>query len=487
MKKLTKIVATISDRRCEVDFLSDLYKAGMNVVRINTAHQIPETAIKIVENVRQVSDKIGILVDTKGPEIRTGKLEGAIPVKTGDKIKVRHDGSDVETNKEILQVNYKDFHKDVPVGSVVLIDDGYLELSVDSKDGDSLLCTIKNDGELKPNKSVNVPDVSIKLPSLTEKDKKFIEWSAQNDIDFIAHSFVRNAQDCIDVQKILDQYNSPAKIIAKIENREGVDNIDEILDHAYGVMVARGDLGIEIPGEEVPLVQKELIRKCIERSAPVITATQMLESMIKNPRATRAEISDVANAIMDETDAIMLSGETAYGDYPVEAVKTMTRIAEYVESKETSVSEIALGRKLPQGKTLSKKVLNFYSAKAAVRSSIDLPVKAIVVPTRTGGTAKNVASFRNSIPTYAACYEHSSIRKLALSFGVRPYGIDLENRTEVIKKSLEAAKEDGAIKDEDLVTIILSTPNSPDGETNLMEINTVKALLETHTGVCVIG
>ena len=289
MLKHTKIVATVSDKRCDVEFIDALYKAGMNVVRLNTAHLAEEGLAKIVNNVRAVSDRIGILVDTKGPEVRTTVAEEPIPFKTGDIVKIVGEPDEVTTHERIC-VSYRNFVSDLSVGDDVLIDDGDLEFRVKEKQADCLICEAQNDATLGSRKSVNVPGVRINLPSLTEKDRKNIIWAINNDLDFIAHSFVRNKQDVLDIQRILDEYNSPIKIIAKIENQEGVDNIDEILEAAYGIMIARGDLGIEIPAERIPGIQRVLIRKCVEVKKPVIVATQMLHSMINNPRPTRASI-----------------------------------------------------------------------------------------------------------------------------------------------------------------------------------------------------
>lgn len=474
MSKRTKIVATVSDLRCDVEFLTGLYNRGVNVVRLNTAHQTPEATIGVISNIRKVSDKIAILVDTKGPEIRTGPIQEAdIPVKRGDEFLIRYDGEGVANTREVVQVNYADFVNDVPVGTTILVDDGYLELTVLSKSDDGLLVRVENDGEIKKKKSVNVPGVSIKLPSITAKDKAFIEMSIEQGVDFIAHSFVRHKADVLAVQEILDAKGADEiKIIAKIENREGVENLDEILDVAYGVMVARGDLGIEIPGEEVPLVQKEMIETCIQRSKPVITATQMLESMIKNPRATRAETSDVANAILDGTDAVMLSGETAYGDYPFEAVETMTRIAEHVEARMIDHPDRRV--------RIQAEDIQAYVSKAAAKSVSELNVQAIVIPTRTGGTVRQVSAHRPAAPIYAACYEPQALRQLALSYGVDAYIIENNNRLEVAKDSLEALKGD-TLQGEDVIAFIMTTPGSPDGETNQLEINSVDAIIEVRS------
>ncbi|WP_323816165.1 pyruvate kinase [Cellvibrio sp. NN19] len=468
MTKKTKIVATVSDLKGDVEFISQLHKRGVNVIRLNTAHQTPEDTAKVIENVRAVSEKLAVLVDTKGPEMRTNlKIEEDLTIKTGDKVTFRADGLDVPTTREAVQVNYLGFVKDVPVGAHILIDDGLLELVVDSKDEGALYTTALNNGKIKKKKSVNVPGVAIKLPSVTERDKTFIEMAIDAGVDFIAHSFVRNKQDVLDVQTILDAKNSPIKIIAKIENREGVENLDEILEVVYGVMVARGDLGIEIPGEEVPLVQKDIIQRCIKARVPVITATQMLESMIQNPRPTRAEISDVANAVLDGTDALMLSGESAYGDYPFEAVETMARIASHVEEK------TAKGINFDS----ATDNLQEYICKQVAKSARDLKVDAIIVPTSTGSTVRQIASHRPAAPIYAACYKPGALRLLSLSYGVHAYLVDAPERASIIKTSITPLLENKTLTNESLVVIAKSAPGAPKGETNRMEINTVGAFL----------
>ena len=340
MLKQTKIVASISDLRCDVDFIRSLFESGMNVVRMNTAHGTPEGMDKLISNVREVSNRIAILIDTKGPEVRTTKIQDAdqIDYHIGDTVRIIGN-PDVLTTREQISVSYPKFVSDLSNGAYILIDDllwriddGELELQVIEKNTDHLVCEVQNEASLGSRKSVNVPGVRINLPSLTQKDKDNIKYAIERDLDFIAHSFVRNKQDILDIREILDAYGSDIKVIAKIENQEGVDNIDEILTVADGVMVARGDLGIEVPQEKIPGIQRMLIKKCVLAKKPVIVATQMLHTMIKNPRPTRAEVNDVANAIYDGTSAIMLSGETASGLYPIEAVKTMSRIALRTES-----------------------------------------------------------------------------------------------------------------------------------------------------------
>lgn len=407
--KRTKIVATISDKHCEAAFIKELYDAGMNVIRINSAHLDLEGALKIIKNTREVSDKIAILLDTKGPEIRTTICDNPIVLKKGSTINIIGDPAQKSSQKAIY-VSYESFSSDIPLDSLILMDDGEIELRVLRKQGNALECTIENDAILGSRKSVNIPSVKILLPSLTEKDKTFIKMAVENKVDFIAHSFVRSKQDVIDVQEVLNSLNSTIKIIAKIENQEGVDNIDDILENVYGIMVARGDLGIEIPYEKIPGIQKMIITKCIITRKPVIVATQMLHSMITNPRPTRAEVSDIANAIYSQTDAIMLSGETANGKYPVEAVKTMTKVALEVEKNKEKFMNI------PYLNVTGE--ISSYLAKVAVKTAFRIGARGIIADTVGGRTIRDMASYRGINLILAQCYSENTMRELALSYGV---------------------------------------------------------------------
>lgn len=409
--KRTKIVATISDKRCEIGFLRELYEAGMNVVRLNTAHQTLDEAMKVVRNVRAVSDQIALLIDTKGPEVRTCNIVVPVRVEKGEIIFMTGDRTLVA--EKLIHVSYEHFVRDVQIGDKILVDDGDVELIVRDKKENCLELEASNPGEIKDKKSINVPGVNMHLESLSDKDRKFIQFAMDNKLDFIAHSFVRNKQDVMEIQQILDEQHSNIKIIAKIENQEGVNHIDEILDHVYGVMVARGDLAIEIDAEKIPLIQRYIVNKCIESKKPVIIATQMLHTMIDHPRPTRAEVSDIANAVFSGTDAIMLSGETAYGDYPLEAVKVMSRVAEANES----ILPPDANRNLVRINNEITAAL----ARVAVRMTTMLPIKAIVVDTNSGRTARYLSAFRGGLPVYARCYDEHVMRELALSFGVRPY------------------------------------------------------------------
>lgn len=409
--KRTKIVATISDKNCEPGFIRELYEAGMNVIRINSAHLDIEGALRIIKNTREVSDKIAILLDTKGPEIRTTICDAPIPLKKGATINIIGDPGK-KSSPEAIYVSYESFSSDIPLGSLILMDDGELELRVSRKNGSALICTIENDGVLGSRKSVNIPSVKITLPSLTDKDRAFIKMAAENNVDFIAHSFVRTKQDVFDVQAVLNSYNSPIKIIAKIENQEGVENIDDILDNVYGIMVARGDLGIEIPYEQIPGIQKMIITKCIITRKPVIVATQMLHSMITNPRPTRAEVSDIASAVYSQTDAIMLSGETANGKYPVESVKTMTKVALEVEKNKEKFMNI------PYLNVTGE--VSAYLAKVAVKTAFRIGARGIIADTIGGRTIRDMASYRGINLIMAQCYSERTMRELALSYGVYP-------------------------------------------------------------------
>ena len=409
--KRTKIVATISDKRCEIGFLRELYEAGMNVVRLNTAHQTLDEAMKVVRNVRAVSDQIALLIDTKGPEVRTCDI--VVPVRVGKGEIIFMTGDRTLVAEKLIHVSYEHFVRDDQNGDKILVDDGDVELIVRDKKENCLELEASNPGEIKDKKSINVPGVNMHLESLSDKDRKFIQFAMDNKLDFIAHSFVRNKQDVMEIQQILDEQHSNIKIIAKIENQEGVNHIDEILDHVYGVMVARGDLAIEIDAEKIPLIQRYIVNKCIESKKPVIIATQMLHTMIDHPRPTRAEVSDIANAVFSGTDAIMLSGETAYGDYPLEAVKVMSRVAEANES----ILPPDANRNLVRINNEITAAL----ARVAVRMTTMLPIKAIVVDTNSGRTARYLSAFRGGLPVYARCYDEHVMRELALSFGVRPY------------------------------------------------------------------
>ncbi len=433
----------------DTEFIRSLYNAGATTFRLNTAHQTTSESEVIIDRIREVTDKAAILIDTKGPEVRTVDIDEPIEVTEGEEILVIPRGETSE--KKHFSVSYNRFCGDMKRGTEILIDDGELSLVIIDKKENQLKCIANNGGKIKNKKSVNVPRIPIPLPSLTEKDEEYIHFAAKKGIDFIAHSFVRNKDDILAVQKILDKYNSPIKIISKIENNEGIENLDEILEHCHGIMIARGDLGIELPAEEVPIAQKKMIRKCIKRRKVVITATQMLHSMINNPRPTRAEVSDVANAVMDGTDALMLSGETAYGDYPLEAVQTMAAIAGNIEDKmKPAFKNLKLVEIHP---------VRFQMIKSAVNTAKTLRTQAIIIQTDTGRSARLLSAFRGKIPVMALSPDPTVIRQLALSFGVDAYPLKTqETLDEMVSESVKVLLNEGVIRNTDMVVMVGSSP-----------------------------
>jgi len=494
MIKKTKIVATISDKNCEPEFLRKLHEAGMDVVRLNTAHQTHEDALKVIENTRKVSHKIAILIDTKGPEIRTSPMVTPINVKYGDIVHIKgvppqerpaegialpcrkssqemaiKKGAPGQSEDYLVYVSYPEFVRDVPVDSGILIDDGSISLTVTGKDGEHLVCRVDNDGMIDGKKSVNIPSVHVTLPALSEKDKGFIEFAADHDVDFIAHSFVRNQDDVLAVQEILDRKKSRAKIIAKIENSEGVENLNEILEHVYGIMIARGDLAVEIPAEKIPLIQKRIVRTCIEKRKPVIVATQMLHSMIKSPRPTRAEVSDVANACFDFVDALMLSGETANGDYPLESVQMMAKIAAEVESGRQTFLDVPY---MHQNKVVA------YLAKAAVKASMRLNTRAIIADSMSGDTIRAIAAYRGDNPVYAQIYDKRVVRELALSYGVQADYVSVEaNSSELLRKSISDLVKRKQFASDSLITVLAGHFGVKHGA-SYIEISSAGSLME---------
>ena len=468
MKK-TKIIATISNKSCSVDLLKQMYLAGMDAVRLNTAHQSLEDALPVIENVRAVSDRIAIIIDTKGPEIRTMAMKEPIAVKSGDIVHIKGISDGLHPG-EYVCVSYDRFAEDVSPDDRILIDDGDIELRVAEKIGDILRCIVKNDGYIHGRKSINVPSGNIRhLPALSEKDKDFIAFAADRKIDFIAHSFVRRKEDILAVQEILDQKKSPIKIIAKIENQDGLDNIDEILDHAYGAMIARGDLAIEVPAEKIPIIQKKLVKKCIERRKPVIIATQMLQSMVVSPRPTRAEVSDVANACLDRTDAVMLSGETANGKYPLEAVKMMAKIAKEVESSGSTFTDTVYE---------TQNTVTSYLSKAAVKASMRLYSKALIADTISGRTILSLAAYRGESPIYAQCYDKRVMRELSLSYGVQADYMERDLTSHLfLQTALSRLLEKKEFTENCLITVLAGNFGSDYGA-SYVEISTAKNLLK---------
>lgn len=466
--KRTKIVATISDKRCEPDFLKQLIEAGVNVVRLNTAHLDHESALYIIKNVRSVDDKVAILIDTKGPEVRTSRYGEEISTEEGELITVVGN-PEGKSGNHILYVSYPHLTRDIPVGTCVLIDDGDISLKVIEVLKDSLLCKVENGGIIKLRKSVNFPGIKLELPSITQKDKEFIDFAVEHEIDFIAHSFVQSANDIFEIRTQLDVKKSPIKIIAKIENQIGVDNIDEILNEADGIMVARGDLGIEIAAEKIPGIQHQLVRKCIRMKKPVIIATQMLHSMIQNPRPTRAEISDIAAAIYERADAIMLSGETAFGPYPVEAVNVMTRVANEVEQQ---LDHLPFSNVTPEEDSILATL-----AHSAVLACQSHDIKAIITDTLGGRTGRYLSAYRGNSPVFAMCFYPHIMRQLALSYGIEAYLIKRQNsRDGFMDEAIQMIAKKGYLSPDDLV-VVLGGSFGPANGASFIEIAQVKNLL----------
>tara|TARA_Y100000310_G_scaffold287358_1_gene312190 strand:- start:1522 stop:2952 length:1431 start_codon:yes stop_codon:yes gene_type:complete len=471
-EKQTKVVATISDRNCSVPLLKKLYKAGMDVVRLNTAHQDLKGTLKVVENVRKVADDIAILVDIKGPEIRTSETSGDLLFRKNAVVQIK--SGSLPTTDSTIYVSYSKFVKEVPNHSTIAIDDGELTLKVIKKSKTTLTCKVSHKGVVGSRKTVNVPNVILNLPTLSKKDKLFIAFAIRHKIDFLAQSFVRSKKDIQMVKNILKKRSSKIKIIAKIENNQGVQNIDEILEVAHGIMVARGDLGVELLPEVVPLIQKQIITKCIKSAKPVIIATQMLQSMINHPRPTRAEVSDVANAILDGTDAIMLSGETAKGIYPVEAVEVMSRVAHRVEASKPNFKYAAMKQ--------ASEDLRTRLGKAALAISADTNINAMVVPSNTGRTARYISSFRGKIRIYAPAFNESVMRQLQLSYGVHPTLIKKVVSTDtLLHKSMAPLVASKKLKGSDVVVIVVATPAKFQHASNFMEINTVRNCLKNRS------
>ena len=470
MKK-TKIVCTMGPNTNDKNIMLELAKNGMDVARFNFSHgdyAEHQSRLEILKEVRKELDRpVAALLDTKGPEIRTGVL------KDGKKVSLKEGQTFTLTTREIIgdetitHINYSGLNEDVAAGNKILIDDGLIELEVEKVEGTEIVCTVINGGELGEKKGVNVPNVKIKLPALTEKDKEDIRFGIKQGFDFIAASFVRTA-DCIrEIKSMLDSEGSAIKVIAKIENAEGIDNLDEIIAVADGIMVARGDMGVEIPMEEVPIIQKRIIKLTTAAGKNVITATQMLDSMMKHPRPTRAEATDVANAIYDGTDAIMLSGETANGDYPLEAVQTMVRIAERAEKDIDYVGRLQkTGARLPQEQDTTTSICH-----ATCTVATDLNAAAIIPVSMSGFTSGMVARFKPNCPIIACTTSRLVWRQMNLQWGVTPLLIAEENTAEdLFREAVKAAENAGLIKKGDKVVLTAGMPLGIPGRTNMLRV-----------------
>ena len=480
--KRTKIVCTIGPTSDSREVLGDLLTNGMNVARLNFSHGTYTEHKSKIDLLREVSKEleipVAILLDTKGPEIRIKEfLTGEILLKEGQRFVITT--RDIKGNDKEVSVTYTSFPKELNPNDIILIDDGLIKLRVEKIDKDDIICIVENGGELTNNKSINCPNLNINLPALTKKDEEDIIFGIKEDIDFIAASFVRKPQDVLDIRKVLEENNGDhIKIISKIENQEGVNNIDKIIKVSDGIMIARGDLGVEIPPEEVPLIQKMIITKCNENGKPVITATQMLDSMIRNPRPTRAEVTDVANAIFDGTDAIMLSGETASGKYPIDAVKTMVRIAKTTES---SLDYKEIIKKFVERRRIS--VTNAISHATCTTADV-LGVSAIFTATSSGHTARMVSKFRPSAQIIAFTANYKVANSLLLVWGVYPVLIkEFKNTDEIFDITTKKALEKKLVNIGELVVITAGVPVGIEGTTNMVKVQAIGKVLLHGKGV----
>ena len=477
----TKIVCTMGPNLYEKHLIAPLMKAGMNVARFNFSHGTYETHQHYYDEVCRIRDELGLpvatMLDTKGPEIRVRSFKnGRVTLQNGQLFTLTTD--EVEGDEERVSITYKELPQDIAVGSSILIDDGLIGMQVERIDGADIVCRVLNGGVVSNNKGVNIPNAHLSMPFISEKDHQDILFAIKNGYDFIAASFTRCADDIMQIRHILQENNCHTiNIIAKIENMEGVENIDEILRVVDGVMVARGDLGVEVPLEDVPSLQKKLIQRGIAAGKPVITATQMLDSMIKNPRPTRAEATDVANAIYDGTSAIMLSGESAVGAYPVEAVETMVRIALRAEADMDYI------RRFSRDTSASTDVTNAISH-ATVTSAHDLNASAIITVTKSGSTARILSRYRPACVIVGCTTEKHVWRQLALSWGTVPLMIAEESNTDdLFEHAVDAAVQNGLVHDGELVVLTAGVPLGISGTTNLMKVHVVGHLLSRGLGL----
>ena len=476
----TKIICTLGPSTDQEGVLRELVANGMNVARFNFSHGSHEEHLGRFEKLKAIREELGkpvaALLDTKGPEIRLKDFKnGTEMLEAGQTFTLTT--REVEGTKEICSITYKDLPQDVQPGGTIMLDDGLIKLQIITVNDTDIVCKVLNNGKIKNKKGVNVPGVHLSMPYMSQRDRDDIIFGAQQGFDFIAASFVRTAQDVYDIRNLLNEYDSDIRIIAKIENREGVNNIDSILAAADAVMVARGDLGVEIDFTELPGIQKNIIERSFSFGKPIVTATQMLDSMIVNPRPTRAEISDVANAIYDGTSAIMLSGETAAGSYPVEALKTMSAIAERTEQENHS-------RFAPLAENTGKISVSDATAHAACLTAKDVNAAAIVTVSESGNTARLLSKYRPEQPIIACVMKEQVQRQLALSWGITPLMMPLAHSTdELIEMSTSLAKENGYLHNGELAVVTAGVPVGVSGTTNMIKIHMVGNCLATGVGV----
>lgn len=469
----TKIICTLGPAVDSEEMIRKLILAGMNGARMNFSHGSHEEHMARLLRLRKVRDELGIpvaaIMDTKGPEIRIKTFEnGSIDLKRGERFVLTT--ADCVGDHEHVSVTYNNLHNEVAPGNHILVDDGLIDLLVEQIKGSDIICTVENGGPLSNNKSINIPNVHILLPSLTDKDREDLKFACDNDFDFIAASFVRKASDVEDIRACLREYGGKdIRIISKIENREGVDNLEEIVAVSDGVMVARGDLGVEIPAHEVPIIQKKMIRVTTMSGIPVITATQMLDSMIRNPRPTRAEVSDVANAVFDGTSCVMLSGETASGKYPIEAVNAMVNT---VTAAEDAIDY--WGRFREKSAAIDCSAISNAITHTCCMTAMDLNAKAILAPTESGYTAKVISRFRPACPIVALCQSEKIRRQLSISWGVVSFLTGFVDSTDrLFSLAVEVANKEGMITTGDTVVITAGIPIGQSGTTNLIKAQIV--------------
>ncbi|MCS7233454.1 MAG: pyruvate kinase [Synergistetes bacterium] len=475
----TKIIATLGPASSSENVLTEMVKEGMNVARLNFSHGTYETHGESLRLVREVEEKLkvplAVMLDTKGPEIRTGKLK--------DKVTFLREGSmlvltpeELEGDEKRVSISFPDLYKDVKSGDHILIDDGKIDLEVVEIRDCDIHCRVIVGGELGEKKGVNIPGVDISLPALSDKDISDIRWGVENGVDWFAISFVRKASDILEVRKVIEEAGGSTKIIAKIETRQAVQNFDEILNVSDGIMVARGDLGVELPTEEVPLLQKRFINSCKKVGKPVIVATQMLENMIYNPRPTRAEANDVANAIFDGADAVMLSGETAKGRYPIESVRVMRRIIEKAEEeilKDGGNPMVYITLSVPDA-----------VSHASCTIARDLGASAIITATQSGSTARMVAKYRPICPIIATTPSLRTLRELVLTWGVYPLMIsDIRSTDKLLEASINRALEAGYVREGDVVVLTAGVPVGVPGTTNLIKVHVIAKILVKGIGI----
>ena len=481
--KKTKIVCTIGPASQSPEVLEQLIKNGMNVARLNFSHGSHEEHLEKIKTIKRLRRKLnvplGLMLDTKGPEIRIGTFEEKEYFLKPDDI-FTLTTRDIVGNKNIVSVSYEGLPNDVEKGSIISIDDGLIQLEViEIKDGTEIVCRVQNNGVISNHKGVNLPGRVTNLPAITPKDVDDIKFGIENGIDMIAASFIRKKEDIYDIRKVLEDHGGEdILILSKIESQEGVDNVDEIIEASDGIMVARGDLGVEIRTELIPLVQKEIIRKCNKAAKPVITATQMLDSMQRNPRPTRAETTDVANAIIDGTDCVMLSGETAAGKYPVEAVKTMRDICittELSDDFEENIYQTEIDRKITTTNAISKSTCTIAS---------QLKAKAIITCTASGSTAKAVSKFRPRTNIIACTIDEKVARRLSVSWGVYPVIVEKAHETdELIERAIVGALKENYVQEGDLTVLTAGIPLGVSGTSNLIKVHVIGDIIANGTGV----